>query len=52
VYATVELVEQAGLRVITNVVDCPFDVLRAGMALQVAFTKLSDELTIPQFRPA
>jgi uncharacterized OB-fold protein len=51
VYATVELVEQPGLRVITNVVECPFDELLAGMSLEVVFTALSDELTVPQFRP-
>jgi uncharacterized OB-fold protein len=52
VYATVELPEQPGLRVVTNVVECPFAELRAGMPLEVVFTALSDELTVPQFRPA
>jgi hypothetical protein len=40
------------LRVVTNVVECPFPELRAGMPLEVVFTALSDELTVPQFRPA
>lgn len=52
VYATVELVEQTGLRLITNVVDCPPDDLRASMALQVTYRELSPELTLPLFRPA
>jgi len=52
VYATVELVEQANLRVITNVVDCEFDALQAGMPLEAVFTELSPDLTVPQFRPA
>ena len=51
-YATVELEEQAGLRLITNVVDCPPDELEAGMPLVVTFRELSPELTVPHFRPA
>jgi uncharacterized OB-fold protein len=51
VYATVELAEQAGLRLITNVVDCPHEELRAGMDLEVSFAALTDTVTIPQFRP-
>jgi uncharacterized OB-fold protein len=52
VYATVELAEQAGLRLITNVVDCPHDELRAGMALEVTFSPLTESVTLPKFRPA
>jgi uncharacterized OB-fold protein len=52
VYATVELVEQADLRLVTNIVDVPFDQLRAGMDLEVTFHDLSAELTLPRFRPA
>ena len=36
----------------TNVVDCPFDELRIGMALTVLFRPESDEITVPVFRPA
>jgi uncharacterized OB-fold protein len=52
VYAVVELVEQPGLHVITNVVDVPWQDLRAGMELEVAFEDVTDELTLPVFRPA
>jgi uncharacterized OB-fold protein len=51
-YATVELAEQAGLRVITNIVDADPYSLEAGMELVVAFRELSPEVTIPVFRPA
>jgi len=52
VYATVELVEQADLRLVTNIVDVPFDELRAGMDLVVTFADMSPDLTLPRFRPA
>jgi uncharacterized OB-fold protein len=50
-YAVVELEEQAGLRLITNVVGCsPYD-LEAGMALEVTFREVAPDLTLPLFRP-
>jgi uncharacterized OB-fold protein len=50
VAAVVDLEE--GPRVMTTVVDCAPEDLRIGMALQVAFIPLDDELTAPVFRPA
>ena len=47
VAAIVDLAE--GPRMMTNVVDCPFDELQVGMALQVRFQPISDEFTIPVF---
>jgi uncharacterized protein len=47
VAAIVDLAE--GPRMMTNVVDCPFDDLRVGMPLQVTFQAISDEFTIPVF---
>ena len=52
VYATVELPEQSGLRLITNIVECPPDELRSDMALEVTFEAVADDLTLPRFRPA
>jgi len=49
VAAIVELDE--GPRVITTLVDCDLDALRVGMAVEVAFRAVSDEVTIPVFRP-
>jgi hypothetical protein len=51
VYATVELAEQP-TKVITNIVGCPIDDLRVGMELEVVFEPMSDEITLPKFRPA
>jgi uncharacterized OB-fold protein len=47
VAAIVDLAE--GPRMMTNVVDCPFDELAVGMALRVTFQPISDEFTIPVF---
>jgi uncharacterized OB-fold protein len=50
VAAVVDLAE--GPRMMTNVVDCEFDALEIGMALDAVFHPTSDEVTIVQFRPA
>ena len=50
VAAIVDLAE--GPRMMTNVVDCDFDRLEMGMALNAVFHPTSDEVTIVQFRPA
>ena len=47
VAAHVDLAE--GPRMMTNVVECPFDELAVGMDLQVKFEPISDEFTIPVF---
>ena len=47
----VELEEQAGLRVLSNLVQVDGDA-RIGMAVEVDFEWLSPELAIPVFRPA
>lgn len=46
----VELEE--GCRMLSNVVDCPRERLAIGMPVEVVFEKLTDEITIPKFRPA
>ena len=52
--AAVELEEQAGLRVLSNLVgmDGVTGEPRIGMSVEVDFEWLSDELAIPVFRPA
>jgi uncharacterized OB-fold protein len=50
VAAVVDLEE--GPRMLTNVVDAEFDSLAIGMRLMVAFRDISDEVSIPVFRPA
>ena len=50
--AIVELEE--GPRLMSNIVDCDQtpEALRLDMPLEVTFEKLTDEITLPQFRPA
>jgi uncharacterized OB-fold protein len=50
VAAIVELEE--GPRMMTQVVGCDVDDLEIGMPLEVAFRELTDEVTVPVFRPA
>ncbi len=49
--AQIELAEQPGLRLTTNLVDCaPKDAV-IGMSVSVIFEERADGITVPQFRP-
>ena len=50
VAAMVDLAE--GPRMMTNIIDTPFEDLRVGMALSLRFMVISDDFTIPVFVPA
>ena len=50
VLAIVELAE--GPRMMCNVVQCDPETVRIGMAVTVTFEDVTDEITLPQFRPA
>lgn len=55
VVALVELVEQSGLRLITNIVDCDPDELVCGMPLRVRFERhdhRGEPMYVPVFTPA
>ena len=49
IIAQVDLVE--GLRILTNVVDCSNSDLQIGMPLEVTFEAITDEVSLPKFRP-
>jgi uncharacterized OB-fold protein len=51
VVAVVQLNEQPGLRLMTNIVDCPEESLRVGLPVEVAFKEAAPGLTLPVFRP-
>jgi hypothetical protein len=51
IVAWIELEEQPGLRILSNVVDCAPDQLRAGLAVRVTFRDVSDDISLPLFRP-
>ncbi len=48
--AVVELAE--GVRMMTNIVDCPPDQVRIGMPVEVVFEDVTAEISLPKFRPA
>jgi uncharacterized OB-fold protein len=52
VIAVVDLAEQAGLRLVSNLVGVDQAAIEFGMPLQVDFEELDPDLTIPVFRPA
>jgi uncharacterized protein len=51
VVAIVELPEQPGLRMLTNVIGCDPEMVHPGMAVEVAFERLGDDVWLPVFRP-
>ena len=51
VVALIEIEEQPGVRLTTNIVQCDEDNLRIGMALEVLFEQYED-VYLPVFRPA
>jgi uncharacterized OB-fold protein len=50
VIAIVELEE--GVRMMTNIVECDPSDVRCDMAVEVLFDHVTDEVTLPKFRPA
>lgn len=54
VVAVVELDEQAGLRLLTNIVECDPAAVRIGMPVEAVFTPISgvEGVAVPQFRPS
>jgi len=54
VVALVEMAEQTGLRLTTNLVNCPLEDIRIGMPVHVVFRHLEDpggDVWLPQFEP-
>ncbi|MCW2521976.1 MAG: hypothetical protein JWO63_311 [Frankiales bacterium] len=47
--AVVELPEQPGLRITSNIIDTPREQVHGGMALEVVFHEISPGLTLPLF---
>ena len=48
----VVLVElEEGIRIASNLVDCPNESIRIGMPVTVVFEDVSDEISLPMFKP-
>jgi uncharacterized OB-fold protein len=52
VIGLVELVEQSGLRLTTNIVNCRPEALMIGMPLRVLFEAVTEDIALPLFEPA
>jgi uncharacterized OB-fold protein len=50
-YSVVLVELEEGCRILSNVVNCPVAELRIGLPVEVSFERLSDEVTLPKFRP-
>jgi uncharacterized OB-fold protein len=50
--AVVELAEEAGLRMTTQIIDCDEADLRTGMEVEVIWTEVAPDFTLPYFRPS
>ena len=51
VVAIVEMVEQEGLRLMTNIVNCEIEDVEIGMPVKVLFEALDDGAFLPLFEP-
>lgn len=49
-YAAVIVELEEGVRILSNVVDCPVEQLKIGMPVHVDFEKQNDSVTLPVFR--
>jgi uncharacterized OB-fold protein len=50
--AVIELPEEPHLKLVSNVIDVDPDDVRIGMPVEVVFTAVTPEVTLPLFRPA
>lgn len=50
--ALVELEGTGGVRIASNIVDCPVDAIAIDMPVEVTFEQATEEITLPKFRRA
>lgn len=50
-YAVVVVQLEEGARLVTNLVDCQTEDIEIGMPVEVVFDDVTDETTLPKFRP-
>ncbi|MEO1169507.1 MAG: OB-fold domain-containing protein [Pseudomonadota bacterium] len=48
----VELEGTGGIRIASNMVECSIEDIEIGMPVEVAFEQVTEEVTLPKFRPA
>ena len=47
----VEIPDAAGIRILSNIVDCGIEDIKPDMPLEIVFDDISDEVSLPKFRP-
>jgi uncharacterized OB-fold protein len=50
-YAVVVVELEEGVRLVSNLVDCPVGAVRVGIPVEVVFEDVTPEVTLPRFRP-
>ena len=50
-YPVVQVELEEGARIVSNLVDCPRDRIEIGLPVEVVFARITDEITLPKFRP-
>jgi uncharacterized OB-fold protein len=50
-YAVVVIELEEGVRLLSNLVDCPLADLRIGLPVEVVFDDVTADVTLPKFRP-
>jgi hypothetical protein len=50
-YAVVVVELEEGVRLVSNLVDCPVGAVRVGIPVEVVFEDVTPEVTLPKFRP-
>ena len=49
---TIAIVElEEGVRMMTNIVECDPEAVHCEMPVEVTFERLTDEITLPKFKP-
>ena len=50
-YAVAVIRMDEGYKMMSNIVECDFDALRIDMPVEVVFEPVTEEITLPKFRP-
>ena len=51
-YAVVAVELEEGPRLLTNLMDCTVEDIKVGMPVEVVFDDVTEEITLPKFRPS
>ena len=51
-YAVVVVELEEGVRILSNLVDCPASEVTVGLPVEAVFEEVSPEITLPKFRPS